>query len=161
VGESVSALCLRLAVRVASPASQLPIQCPLRLFPSPAHPQTPFTLHTFKCTSTRLPVPLHLHRRRPRRPGRRRRRSTPSGHIPVTHIQRVSRAVSNRSSSHFCSYNRVDDVSSNVLTHVRRVRRCQKHPPKIPRYAHPSQSPVPFCVLTPPVLRSAEDRKGR
>ena len=110
--------------------------------------------------SPRLYPLLPLHSRRPCRPERRRRRSPASGSILVTHTDTVSKVVSNRCSSHLYSHNRVDDVSNDLLTHIRRVRRCQKQPLRIPKNGYLSLFPVPSSVLTLTASRSAEDRKG-
>jgi len=130
-----------------------------RLFTLPQPSTHTLTFHTLKGMSPRLCLLLRLRRRRPCRPERRWRRSTANGRIPVTHTRVLS--VSNRSSSHFYSYNRVDDVSNNVLTHIRRVRRCQKRALRLPRHGYSGSSPVPSHVLTRSVSCPAEDRKGR
>ena len=155
------ALCLRLAVRVASPTSQRPIQCPIAYFPSPSHPHTlsPSTLlkvclivslrfsfsaavvHVAQNDVADLSRPADIFRSR----------------IPIWCPQ----VVSNRSSSHFYSYNRVDDVSKDVLTHIRRVRRCQNRQPRSPRYGCPHPSHIPLNVLMRSLSCSTEDRKGR
>ena len=105
----------------------------LRLFPSPTHPHTlsPSTplnvgllvsflfsisavvVHVTQDDVGDVPPPADI----------------PRSRISVWNPERV-----NRSSSHFCSYNRVGDVSNDVLTYIRRVRRCQK-PVNPPRYA--------------------------
>lgn len=64
---------------------------------------------------------------------------------------RCLKVVSNRSSSHLYTYNRVGDVSNEVLTHIRRVRRCQKKPPNLPRFAYVPQ----FVARSVPCLKTA------
>ena len=77
-----------------------------------------------------------------------------TGRRPQIYHHRPSRTpiwcpkvVSNRSSSHSYSYNRVDNVSNDMLTRISRFRRCQATAPRLPRYANPDLSPISFYVL--------------
>ena len=161
VRESVSALCLRLAVRVSAlPYKPKAYRVYYRLSPSLTHPR-------FLSLSTLIKVCLLVSIRFFFSVVVVRVAQNDFADIPQpadlfwsrTPI-RCPKVVSNLCSSHLYSHNRVDDVSNDLLTHIRRVRRCQVNAPKLPRYAYPGLSSVPFYVLNRSVLSSVEGRKG-